>query len=381
MLEFKQAQNKNTLRVLLLTNIPSPYMIDYLNELGKYCILSVIFELQKAVDRTESWYGRTDNLNFNYYFLNAVRIGMESGLSFKVVKYLKSEKYDRIIIANPTTPTGVVSLLFCRWFRVPYIIQSEGGFQGSRKGIKEYFKKYLMEKADFYLTGMGGDNDYFLCYGATKEKLKVFPFTSMKNEDLLKAQMLLNSEKLTIRAELGMVESKIILSVGRFSYKAGYGKGFDILMRIAEFLPSDMGVYIVGDEPTQEFIDWKKKKQLEHVHFINFLQPNELAKYYYAADVFVLLTRGDTWGLAINEAMSYGLPIITTDKCVAGVQLIESGVNGYVLSLEDENVIKKHILSILEDESKKDSFGKINLKKIQSYTIENMAYTIFSAII
>lgn len=47
-------------------------------------------------------------------------------------------------------------------------------------------------------------------------------------------------------------------------------------------------------------------------------------KYYKAADLFVLPTREDIWGLVINEAMAYGLPIITTDKCVAGVQLLNN---------------------------------------------------------
>ena len=53
-----------------------------------------------------------------------------------------------------------------------------------------------------------------------------------------------------------------------------------------------------------------------------------------ASDLFVLPTREDIWGLVINEAMSFGLPIITTRKCIAGTELITDGENGYLLEAD-----------------------------------------------
>lgn len=147
------------LKVLVVTNIPAPYMIDYLSELGKRTELTVLFEVKRAKDRDASWYGNENSI-FKTFFLNGIPLGNESGFSVKVIKYLSSNKFDKIIIANPTTPTGIIALLYCRWFRIPFVIQSEGGFQGSGKGLKERFKKHLMEKAEYYLTGMGGENDY-----------------------------------------------------------------------------------------------------------------------------------------------------------------------------------------------------------------------------
>ena len=76
---------------------------------------------------------------------------------------------------------------------------------------------------------------------------------------------------------------------------------------------------IVGDEPTQEFIEMKNNMKLDNIVFVGFKTKKELKDYYIAADVFCLQTRGDVWGLVVNEAMAYGLPIITTDKCVAGM--------------------------------------------------------------
>lgn len=366
---------RDRIRVLVITNIPSPYMMDYLVELGKKVELTVLFETRRAKDRNIAWYGK-ENKGVKTVYLQGIPFGNESALSIKVIKYLSIKKYDRIIVANPTTPTGIIALLYLRWMNIPFVIQSEGGFQGSGKGLKEKFKKYLMEKAEYYLTGMGGDNDYFLQYGATKEQLKPYPFSSFSQRDLEEARFLLGKSKAELRRKLGIREERIILSVGRFSYLGGYGKGYDILMRMAEQTKGDIGFYIIGDEPTQEFADWKKEKHLEHVHFVSFKAKNELAEYYAAADVFAILTRGDTWGLVVNEAMAYGLPIVSSDKCVAGIELVENNVNGFVVSLEDEDYIFRTISELVYNDDKCKRLGQESLRKIQSYTIENMSKVI-----
>jgi len=369
----------NQLRVLITTNIPAPYMIGYLSELGKKTDLTVLFEVRRAKDRDASWYGE-ENKYFKSVFLNGIPCGTEAGLSFKIIKFLSKKKYDRIIIANPTTPTGIIALLYCRWFKIPFIIQSEGGFQGSGKGLKEKFKKYIMEKAQFYLTGMGGENDYFLKYGATKEKLCPYPFSSLNEADIENARVNLAKNKSEVRDQLGIHENHVILSVGRFSYDRGYGKGYDILMRMAEEKDKSFGIYIVGDDPTEEFLRWKNEKKLENVHFIPFKGKEELANYYLAADLFAILSRGDTWGLVVNEAMAYALPIVSSNRCIAGIELIENGKNGFVVSLDNESYIFDTITNLACDIESCRRYGELSFSKIRTYTIENMANVIYNYI-
>lgn len=168
-----------------------------------------------------------------------------------------------------------------------------------------------------------------------------------------------------------MTESRILLSVGRFSYQNGYGKGFDILMKIAEHIDHSVGIYIVGDEPTEEFINWKRTKNLNNVHFIGFLNKQDLSQYYKASDCFVLLSKKEAWGLVINEAMAHGLPIISSDKCIAGLELVEEGSNGHVVSLQNTDEIIKGIGDTLND-TNASRMGQESVKRIRSYTIEKM---------
>lgn len=362
------------MKVLYTTNIPAPYMVEYLDHLGKKCELVVLFEMNMAKDRAKKWYGEIRNKSFKSVFLNAKQITPEAGFSLKSIKYLKQD-FDRIIIANPTTPTGIVELLYCRMKKIHFVIQSEGGFRGSGKGIKEKFKKFLMEKADFYLSGMQGELDYFLSYGGTKETIKWYPFTSLSKEQI-DEKLISVEQKQIIRDELGIKEKQVVLSVGRTIPC----KGFDLLLKSKVGIPEKVGMYIVGGIATPEYSDIIQANSLRNIHFVDHCNYTMLKKFYHAADIFVLPTRGDTWGLVINEAMASGLPVVTTERCVAGTQLIEDGLNGYLIPVEDSVTLRERIIALLNDSQKRYDMGKKNLEKIRPYYIENMAEIIFENI-
>lgn len=360
------------LKVLLTSNIPAPYFVNYADELGKYVDLTVVFELSNATDRDNQWNKSLEGKHFVYHILNAKRFGPESGLSFKIKKFLKDKTFDRIIIANPSTPTGIISLLYCRRHKIPFIIQSEGGFQGTGKGLKEKFKKYLMEKASMYLTGMGGENDYFLMYGATKDKLKHYNFTSSYAKDIDIA-VLTKSEKNSLKQKLGIKQKRMVLYVGQFIHR----KGIDILLKAFCGLDDEASLYLLGGEPTEEYISLIRQYNLQNVYFKNFLSKDCLREYYQAADIFVMSTREDTWGLVINEAMEHGLPVITTKRCIAGRCLINDGENGYLVEADDIANTHDKMYLLLTNDGLREKIGENNLNKIKSYTLENMAKTIF----
>ena len=142
-------------------------------------------------------------------------------------------------------------------------------------------------------------------------------------------------------------------------------------------LAENIGFYIVGGEAPADIAAIVEEHGLQNVHFIPHCDFSTLKKYYHAADVFVLPTRGDTWALVINEAMASGLPIITTERCIAGTQLIENDVNGYIIPVDRADILCDKINLLLNDEEKRKNMAKNNLEKIQPYYIENMADHVF----
>lgn len=360
------------MKVLFLTNIPSPYMVDFLNELGKKCDLTAVFERESSGVRDKSW-KKYQFESFLGIVLKGKNIKVNAELDDQaicpqIIRYIKKEVYDAIIVANPCTPTGMIAILYMKLRGIPYGIQSEGGFPKDGKGLKEKIKKFMMTGARLYFSTADMGDQYFLQYGAEKEKIYRYPFTSLYNSEIL-CELLTKEEKNRIKRELGIPYEKIVISVGRFIEV----KGFDVFMQACAKLEGHVGIYIIGGEPTEEYLLLQKELKLTNLHFVGHVDKEMMKRYYCAADIFALNSRGDTWGLVINEAMSYGLPVVSSDKCYASLALIEEGENGYVVPVDDIHAFHEKIVYLLEHDSLREKIGEKNLEKSQEYTLEHMA--------
>lgn len=361
-------------KVLFVSNIPSPYNVDYLNALGKRRPVTAVFERGHASNRDGSW-KQLNVQDFSCHILKGISKGRDAALSPGVLRYIHRHRKDHIIIGNPATPTGILAILYCKLFCIPFILQSEGGMAGSGRGMKEKIKYFLMHDACMYLSGMSLKNEYFLTYGATPDRVKQYPFTSMFQKDLAQ-HVPTAGEKAQLRRELGIEASRVVLYVGRFLP----GKGVDTLLRACADLPEDTAMVAVGGQPTQEYQALQQQLNLSNVYYVGHADKETVKKYYLAADIFVLPTRGDTWGLVINEAMAAGLPVITTKACVAGLELITDNENGYLIDVDDWKSLHEKLRFLLENNALCRQMGSESLKRIQPYTMENMAATIDAAL-
>lgn len=359
------------MKVLFVTNVPSPYRVDFFNELGKYCDLTVLYERKSASDRDDKWKGSSAE-SFKEIYLHLKPVGADRSSGNAISKYVGKSKFDILIFTNYVSPATMNAIAYCRIHRIPYYVEYDGGFNKKDRFPKNLVKKFLLCGAKAHLTTCEEHKMYLMGLGIPQERIFKYPFTSVKKEDIF-TDSISETDKENIRSHLGMKEEKIILSVGRFSYDKGYGKGFDLLLKLAEKLDEDKGIYIVGDEPAEEFVKIKEERQLKSVHFVGFKEKEQLVPYYLAADVFVLLTRGDVWGLVVNEAMANGLPVITTTKCVAGMELVKDGENGYLVESGDYKQALAHVNEILGDLNKKEKMAGESRKIIADYTIEKMA--------
>ena len=354
------------MKVLFVTNIPSPYRVDFFNELGKYCELTVLFEKKASDERDSSWQNyRFDN--FSGIFMNGRSISVDMAYCPEVIGYVRNKKWDAVICSNFLSPTGMKLTSFLRRHNIPYILESDGGFKGNDGFVKRFLKTKAVKGADRYLSTGETHDEYYVSYGADKNRIMRYPFSSVRDRDILK-KPLTSDEKSEIKKELGITEQFAVLAVGQFIRR----KGFDVLLKAARDLPKNTGVYFVGGEPTDEYKTLKDNLELNNVHFAGFKKPIELSRYYRAADIFVLPTREDIWGLVINEAMSYALPVITTNRCLAGLQMIKNGENGFIVPVEDAASVSGAIRKLLADENLRGKISLANLEKAKQYTIETM---------
>ena len=349
------------MNILFLVNTPSPYRVDFFNELGKRCNLTVLFETRSARSRDAKWVAENFS-NFRPEFLKGIRVGEAEAICPEVIRYLSQKKYDVIIVGMYSSPTGMIAIEYMNLKKIPFILSSDGGMIRRENNLNKFVKRHLISSASAWLSTGDMTTEYFCYYGACKEKIYKYSFTSMKSEDVLKQPMTEN-EKKRFKRELNILEKKMVIAVGQFVYR----KGFDILIKACENLSSNIGVYIVGGKETPEYTELIYEKQIKNIHFVEFKAKEILMEYYRAADVFVLPTREDIWGLVINEAMAFGLPVVTTDKCGAGLEMIQNQRNGVLIPAEDSTALAEAI----DEAFAIDSQEVLNTAK--KYTIENMA--------
>lgn len=355
------------MKVLWLTFIPSPYRLSFFEELGKQCELTVLFERASSKNRKGNW----NDFSFRGYdakILPGITIGGYDRLCLGVGKYL-TKKYDHIVISNPTSPTGILAAALLRLKGIPYIVESDGAFPTGRTGgLRQWLKRFVMKPAQYCFSTAKMHDAYYAECGVIPQKLCRYPFTSLSEADIL-SQPITEQEKKQLRADLGIQEESVLVSVGRFIH----GKGYDVLFDALSKVEGSVGCYIIGGTPTEEYLEQVEHLGLKNVHFVGFMQKDQLAAYYKAADIFVLPTREDIWGLVINEAMAYGLPVITTDRCVAGLELVADGENGYIVPVGDAGQTAHRIQEVLNDSERCRDMGRNSLGKIRAYTFEEMA--------
>jgi len=208
----------------------------------------------------------------------------------------------------------------------------------------------------------------YLELGINEENIRIIP----NGADFAKfAKARSNSDKICeIRRKYNVGDKKLILTTGRYHSK----KGFDLIPAIAKIL-KDRGedfIWIVAGRQTSVLKEkYSESKELGIVCSEEYtrsdsedafsLPPDSLVELYCAADLFVLPTLIETFGMVLVEAMAAGLPILTTDA--PGVKdVIEEGENGIKLPVQDNAAMAEKIIEVLANNTFAERLSKTSLE-------------------
>ena len=119
-------------------------------------------------------------------------------------------------------------------------------------------------------------------------------------------------------------------------------KGIDLLasafVRLARDV-SDVRLRIVGDGELRQSVAQKLSSVRDRVDFVGFKDWHELPGEYATADVLCVPSRYDGWGLVVPEGLASGLPVIATDRMGAALEFVETGRNGWLIPAGDEEAL------------------------------------------
>lgn len=363
-------------KVLFMTNIPVPYRVAFFNELGKNTNLTVVYERKSAKTREKEWL-QSKNDNFESIFMKGIHVGDDCAFCPEIIKIIKKGCFDFIIVGAYYTPTGMLAIEYMNRHNICYGFSGDGGFIKNDRRLKYLIKKHFQKNGKFYFSPSKNGDDVVKHYGASEDKIYRYPFSSLVEKDILH-EPVSQSEKQIIRNQLNIKYDKVVLAVGRLvSFKA-----WEYLPQMAKILGNDVGIYLIGGKSEGScYQKLFEEYNAPNFHVIDFKSKEELWKWYKAADVLAFPTRGDVWGLVVNEALACGLPVVTTDMCVSGRELIKNGFNGYMVRVDDLEALSNSVSKIINlNEIKYKEMQNNSLNVIKDYTIEKMADAYLAAL-
>ena len=171
------------------------------------------------------------------------------------------------------------------------------------------------------------------------------------------------------RQSLGLTEKRIVLSVSRLEPL----KGLDTLIRAVARLEdtTDTRLVIVGGAPgyDRELVRLRSvAAQMglgDKVTFTGAVRQTALPDYYNAADVFVLPSYYESFGLVVLEAMACGTPVITS-RVGGPSSFVNEGETGYLIPWHDPDLYAQRLDLLLADSALRASIGKAAVAKARS---------------
>ena len=224
---------------------------------------------------------------------------------------------------------------------LPIFFRGDSTLLDAKLGFKLILRKILLswiyKHIDKALYVGSANRDYFKYFGLKAHQLSFLPH-AVDNNRFAENR---NSEAVILRKSLG-IEDKVILIL--FAGKLESKKNPELLLQayLKLRLPN-VHLLFVGSGHLesglkQDVIRQIESDKLSKIHFMDFQNQMQMPVIYQACDLFCLPSKGpgETWGLAINEAMASGKAILVSDKVGSAFDLVKPGVNGFIFC--DQNV-------------------------------------------
>ena len=171
---------------------------------------------------------------------------------------------------------------------------------------------------------------YFEHFGMPAKRLFPAPHC-VDNAMFREGAAALRSRRRAIRAGLGIDDAApVVLFCGKLIDKKQPLLLVEAFARVRHHRPC--WLLLVGTGELEGAIRARATPGIPNVLMPGFLNQTELPAAYAAADLLVLPSGlHETWGLVVNEAMNFGLPIVVSDKVGCAADLVRPGWNGFVV--------------------------------------------------
>ncbi|HAT5011201.1 TPA: glycosyltransferase family 4 protein [Serratia marcescens] len=186
-----------------------------------------------------------------------------------------------------------------------------------------------------------------------------------------KCRVIENVSPFGVQAPTPALQEKVALAVGRLSNQKGFDRLIALWRGVAAQMP-DWRLLIIGDGPERDAL----RRQIEGAGLerqVSLLPATaDVAAYYRQASLYVMTSRYEGLPMVLIEAMSFGLPLVAYDCKTGPAELIDNGVNGYLVPDDDAAAFSEGVLELMRDPALRDRFSVAALDKSRRFSPERI---------
>lgn len=297
-----------------------------------------------------------------------------------LIDIILKRKYRIVHVAGWNNPFIFVLILMSRLFFYSVIVETDTplNLQISiwKKIIKKWLYPILFQFPAFFLPGGTRQANYLMHYGVSPKKIIHAQMTVDVEYIQNYIKKIAPSDREKLRIQYGSDNKDVVfLFVGRLLDWKGIRELIDAFNLIDA---ENVKLWIVG---AGDLIDEVKFASQENKKIIYFgrISGDLLWNVYYAADVFVIPSHYEPWGLVVNEAMAAGLPIIATESVGCVDDLVLNKNQGLIVQSKNSYALFIAMNDMLRTAEKRRLMAESASKKIAGWTLQNEASNITAA--
>ena len=305
------------LRLAVVTPTPTPYRDPFWNIVGGTPGVELTVYYARRGDNQRPW-DITWDQHFKAVYPRAVPV-LPHGESYwnpRITQLLRRGRHEALLLGGYNHLTMLVAARFARRNRIPYYLMSEVYLAQPRSRWRRLVKgpvvRWVVRGARGWLPTGTLAAEYLVHYGADPERICFVP--NVPDLDAIRAQAdAIMPTRSAVRARLGWGDDPCILFVGRLLALKQVDTLIQAFARVASRMPAQL--VIAGDGPKRQALEClaRELNVAERVRFCGFVSPDALIPLYCAADLFVLPSSDETWGVVVLEALATGLPVIVSN--------------------------------------------------------------------
>jgi|AntDeeMinimDraft_5_1070356.scaffolds.fasta_scaffold03475_2 glycosyltransferase involved in cell wall biosynthesis len=277
-------------------------------------------------------------------------------LNPKILEKLRHGEHDVLWVHGYESLTNVAGILAANRYDISVVFRGEVMPETVEHSTKRYVVRELFKRVDAFASIGTPNRRVYESFDIPEDRIFHAPY-SVDNEFFQRKRDQL-PPAWQLREEVDIpIDRPVVLFVGKLLKRKRPGLLLDAFVEASD--PGEATLLYVGDGDLRSQVERRaaKRGREDDVMFTGFVNQTNLPRYYELADVFVLPSARENWGLVINEAMNFGLPVITTEAVGASEDLVRN--NGMVIRADSiqelsdaiEKVAFKEDLPALSDVS------------------------------